>query len=420
MVSHALVRHSSHRGLQLCLISTSFSRAEGWRAPGSVTAGHARSPTTFDAMKAAVYREELGRRTISARATSAPSRHPTFRAIHRSYGRPRPCQDLSLAGEGVGLGDCESLLTRSGAFKPWVGLNAASEGPEQRKPQVMVFENVSGALSSNERRGLRDRRQGIPRRPGTSSARCKSMRCCSCHRAGRVCSSSGSTNGLVIPTGRPHARPPGRLGTPRPSSRPMTGCHPTMRESWAWWGLPHPMVRRPDVGNAMIEDDTDRGRVAQRCGDPKKLVAAMSPANARQAGSRRRPSAARWWEQSYKRTRPVGPAKMVGGKKVQKRKVFAEVRFDGIAGCLPTLRPAARPGRRSSWLRATASENAPAVHAGVRPPHGAARQLSGARDTYNDGYHLAGDGVAVPVVRFLAQHLLEPLAAATRRQVAEI
>ena len=29
---------------------------------------------------------------------------------------------------------------------------------------------------------------------------------------------------------------------------------------------------------------------------------------------------------------------------------------------------------------------------------------------YNDAYHVCGDGVAVPVVRFLSQHLLEPLA----------
>ncbi len=28
---------------------------------------------------------------------------------------------------------------------------------------------------------------------------------------------------------------------------------------------------------------------------------------------------------------------------------------------------------------------------------------------YNEAYHLAGDGVVVPVVRFLAAHVLEPL-----------
>ena len=32
-------------------------------------------------------------------------------------------------------------------------------------------------------------------------------------------------------------------------------------------------------------------------------------------------------------------------------------------------------------------------------------------ENYNEAYHLAGDGVAVPVVRFLAAHLLEPILA---------
>jgi site-specific DNA-cytosine methylase len=31
----------------------------------------------------------------------------------------------------------------------------------------------------------------------------------------------------------------------------------------------------------------------------------------------------------------------------------------------------------------------------------------------NETYHLAGDGVAVPVVRFLAAHILEPIIAPT-------
>lgn len=30
-------------------------------------------------------------------------------------------------------------------------------------------------------------------------------------------------------------------------------------------------------------------------------------------------------------------------------------------------------------------------------------------ERYNDAYHLTGDGVAVPVVRYLAAQLLEPL-----------
>ena len=34
---------------------------------------------------------------------------------------------------------------------------------------------------------------------------------------------------------------------------------------------------------------------------------------------------------------------------------------------------------------------------------------------YNDAYHLMGDGVVVPVVRHLAEHLLEPLLGGVRR-----
>ncbi|MEX2475100.1 MAG: DNA (cytosine-5-)-methyltransferase, partial [Marinobacter sp.] len=30
-------------------------------------------------------------------------------------------------------------------------------------------------------------------------------------------------------------------------------------------------------------------------------------------------------------------------------------------------------------------------------------------EKYNDAYRLAGDGVAVPVVRFLAEQILEPV-----------
>ena len=32
-------------------------------------------------------------------------------------------------------------------------------------------------------------------------------------------------------------------------------------------------------------------------------------------------------------------------------------------------------------------------------------------DNYNEAYHLAGDGVAVPVVGFLATHIFEPILA---------
>ena len=57
-------------------------------------------------------------------------------------------------------------------------------------------------------------------------------------------------------------------------------------------------------------------------------------------------------------------------------------------------------------------------------PREAAR-LMGLPDTYilpkkyNEAYHLAGDGVVVPVVRFLADSLLEPLLAEAEKQDKE-
>ena len=38
---------------------------------------------------------------------------------------------------------------------------------------------------------------------------------------------------------------------------------------------------------------------------------------------------------------------------------------------------------------------------------------------YNEAYQLAGDGVAVPVARFLAKSLLEPLIAAAEAMTLE-
>ena len=105
----------------------------------------------------------------------------------------------------------------------------------------------------------------------------------------------------------------------------------------------------------------------------------------------------------YKRTRVEGP----NGDKVQR----AEIRFDDVAGCLRT------PSGGSSRQTIMVIEGK-RVRSRLLSPREAAR-LMGLPDAYalpknyNDAYHLAGDGVAVPVVRFLAEHMLEPLLAAT-------
>ena len=100
----------------------------------------------------------------------------------------------------------------------------------------------------------------------------------------------------------------------------------------------------------------------------------------------------------YRRIRPD-----TDGKKIQR----AEVRFDDVAGCLRV------PTGGSSRQTIVIVEGA-LVRSRLLSPREAARLMGLSDDyllpsNYNDAYGLMGDGVVVPVVRFLAEHILEPV-----------
>ena len=106
----------------------------------------------------------------------------------------------------------------------------------------------------------------------------------------------------------------------------------------------------------------------------------------------------------YRRTRTDGD-----GAKVQR----AEIRFDDIAGCLRT--PAGGSSRQSIMIVQGST-----VRSRLLSPREAARLMGLPEDyvlpeNYNEAYHLVGDGVVVPVIRFLAAHILEPILASRRR-----
>jgi DNA (cytosine-5)-methyltransferase 1 len=92
-----------------------------------------------------------------------------------------------------------------------------------------------------------------------------------------------------------------------------------------------------------------------------------------------------------------------------------EARFDGIAGC---LRVAGSGG--SSRQRLLLIENG-RVRSRLLSPREAAR-LMGLPDSYRlpanatEALSLAGDGVCVPIVRHLAERLLEPVLAAALQE----
>ena len=120
-------------------------------------------------------------------------------------------------------------------------------------------------------------------------------------------------------------------------------------------------------------------------------------------------------EQAKKRSNETG-RRMVGtvyrrtrrddlGDKVQR----AEVRFDGVAGCLRT--PVGGSSRQ--MILVVEGEK---IRSRLISGRETAR-LMGLPDDYNlperynEAYHLTGDGVAVPVVRHMARHILFPVLA---------
>jgi DNA (cytosine-5)-methyltransferase 1 len=109
----------------------------------------------------------------------------------------------------------------------------------------------------------------------------------------------------------------------------------------------------------------------------------------------------------YRRTRHED------GRRVQR----AEVRFDGLAGCL-------RTPRGGSSRQAIAVIEDGVVRTRLLTPREAAR-LMGLPDSYalpaaaTSALHVCGDGVAAPAVRWLAQEILEPLLAGAPAMAAE-
>ena len=88
----------------------------------------------------------------------------------------------------------------------------------------------------------------------------------------------------------------------------------------------------------------------------------------------------------------------------------AEVRLDGLAGCLRT------PAGGSSRQMLLVGDEAGLRSRLVSPREGA--RLMGLPEAYvlpasaTQALHVVGDGVAVPVVRWLSENLLRPLLAA--------
>jgi DNA (cytosine-5)-methyltransferase 1 len=300
-----------------------------------------------------------------------------------------PCQDLSLAGNGEGLQG-----KRSGTF--WMFWNLIRElRKENRAPRLIVLENVCGTITSNNGNDF----AAIARALVGSDYRFGPLVMDAVHflpqsrpRLFIVAVASG----LAIPDEIVRLDP-GALWHPRRLVEAKFKLSKKAQDNWIWWNVAAP-PQRTTVFSDLIEEDP----VGVRWNTPKQtqaLLEMMSLVNREKVRSAQKAGELRVGA-LYKRTR----------KGIQR----AEVRFDDVAGCL-------RTPRGGSSRQTIIVVRGRSVRTRLLSPREAARLMGLPNDyelpsNYNDAYHLAGDGVAVPVVSHLASHLLTPIARAVAEQ----
>jgi DNA (cytosine-5)-methyltransferase 1 len=305
-----------------------------------------------------------------------------------------PCQDLSLAGAGAGLKG-----ERSGTFWPFWNL-MKNLVDEKRAPRLIVLENVCGTLTSHSGKDF--------------SAICGGFQ-----QAGYMVGAIVIDAALFVPQSRPRLFIIGvqsnvEIPTGLKSEEPVDPWHTrTLRaaqaqlsaktkRSWVWWNPPLPPERT--LGLADIIEENPIIPAWFTAEQTRKLLGMMSEVN-RAKVAEAKLQGRRMVGGVYKRTRPNEK-----GRKVQR----AEVRFDNMSGCLRT--PA---GGSSRQVIVVVDGNL--VKARLVSSRETAR-LMGLPDeyilpeNYNEAYHLTGDGVVVPVVRHLAEHIFEPLLRVSRKQ----
>ena len=296
-----------------------------------------------------------------------------------------PCQDLSLAGNGKGL-DSE----RSGMFFVfWEKLRNAAIG--NQLPKLVVIENVCGMLTSNQGRDF----QAVVK--------------CFVNEGYKV-------GGLVIdakdfvPQSRKRVfiigvRKDRAVHSTLISEQAVGDFHSSaliraynllsdkIKANWIWFNLPRPKHRKRELINLLEPMESVNWDSKEKTLSILSKMSVVNKAKVQAAQNLNYPK--------------VGALFMRTRQHAGSKKVFAEVRFDGISGCLRT--PNGGSSRQSIlWVNGTQ------ILSRLLTPRETAR-LMGLPETYklpknnNAALHLTGDGVVVPVVEHLKNYLLEPL-----------
>ncbi len=241
-----------------------------------------------------------------------------------------------------------------------------------RAPRILVIENVVGAITSNAGKDFEEL--------------CRAL-----HALGYVFGALTMDAVHFVPQSRPRlfivairkdlpvppmliADEPDDVWASASLRNARGALPPHLKAAWRWWRLPPPPKRNATL--AELIEEAPRGVAWHSPEETERLISLMSDVNRRKLAEAAA-TGRRHVGTIYRRTRPDGD-----GNKVQR----AEVRFDGVAGCLRT--PEGGSSRQTVMI-----VKGDLTRSRLLSPREAAR-LMGLPDSYilperyNDAYHL--------------------------------
>ncbi|MBU0516282.1 MAG: DNA cytosine methyltransferase [Proteobacteria bacterium] len=281
-----------------------------------------------------------------------------------------PCQDLSLAGNMNGISSPRSGLV-------WHWLRVMDE--MKQKPPIAVAENVVGLISASGGLHYRSLHNALVKRGYFVGAVLLDASYWVPQSRKRV---------FVIAAQR-------EIINKELESKVPLWCHSASIKkaakglnNWIWWRLPEPS----SSPRKTLEDVIDFNAACDDEEKTKYLISLIPEKHRKKMEEERR----------------KGQTVFPGYKRIRHGRQVLELRFDGIAGCLRT--PEGGSSRqylvishKGSIKTRLLTVKETAALMGVRKGY----NIPG---SYNDGYRAMGDAVAVPVTRYLARHILVPLA----------
>ncbi|MGD9116184.1 MAG: DNA cytosine methyltransferase [Dehalococcoidia bacterium] len=280
-----------------------------------------------------------------------------------------PCQDLSLAGKQQGINGNRSGLV-------WTWLKIMDEMPT--RPPIVVVENVSGLTSTSRGNNYRTLHQALTgRNYQVGPLQLDALRWLPQSRKRIfVLGVRTDVNLDGLTDDAPNWLHPEAL------RRAVDGLTEVI-----WWSLQTPPPRTLKLSD-VIEYDAPLHTSEQT----KKLLALIPPKHMAK----------------LKQALTQGLRVFPGYKRIRGKKQVLEIRTDDISGCLRT----ANGGSSREFIVISVNGELKTRLLTVRE----AARLMGLPDSYsipgdyNSGYNAMGDAVALPVTRFLTEHLLLPLA----------